>query len=219
MSNLASGVALEVPDGARIVCIAEHDKDCPPEVEAFVTKYGGRNLFGDPRFRVIWGGRRLTWRTKKWTEKDAHGNVVRQFVGTRWFYKYPRFRERWVIEWWKAPTEYGYGDPDIWFKDNTIVHDDVPIYPRQPFPHRGDYEFLDAVLGIDGMSYAAPEIPYVRLSIDKFWALRSLKRTDFDSKKFMEETTREERLTMENYTMIKDATAPSAHQPWVSLAH
>ena len=106
--------ALEVADGAKIVCGRVFNLDPDPEVVRFVNRYGGRNLYGDPLFRLVWGPQRRHWKMAVWHDKNEHGEVVRKVKECRFHFKYPRFAANWVLEWWKAPLEFGHGDPDKW---------------------------------------------------------------------------------------------------------
>jgi hypothetical protein len=64
------------------------------------------NLYGEPNFRVVWGGSRLAWIGGRWTDHDAHGNKTREAIELRRVPKYLPF-ERWHIERWMPPESYG----------------------------------------------------------------------------------------------------------------
>ena len=99
----------------------------PRDVVTRVTRAGGLNRFGEPNFRVVWGGERL----------DPLG-----------FQRYayaPALLERWIVEVWKRPEEYG--SRREWEKNRDALG---------PFPVRGDYELLAALNG--------PNNEYVRIT-------------------------------------------------------
>ena len=102
---------------------------CPRDVERRVARAGGLNRFGDPNFRVVWGGARL----------DALGFQ-------RYAYS-PALLERWIIEVWRPPEAYG--SRREWNESERSLG---------PFPSRGDYEIL-AALNRDGeFAQITPEI-------------------------------------------------------------
>ena len=41
---------------------------------------GGRNRFGEPNYRAVWGWSRLDWIGGKWEDRDASGSLIREVV-------------------------------------------------------------------------------------------------------------------------------------------
>jgi hypothetical protein len=60
----------------------------PAAIAERITRAGGTNRYGEPNFRVVWGGARLTWIGGRWTDRDAHGNVSREAIELRQVPKY-----------------------------------------------------------------------------------------------------------------------------------
>jgi len=111
-------------------------RHCPAEFQDRVTRMFGRNEFGDPLFKIVWGQ----------AEFHRMGNVWRDKAGNeRWGY-----RERylchgnpcWVILRWKTPKEYG--SPRA-FYSNTF--DQVSgLYIMGEYPWRGRYEVFQPLM-------------------------------------------------------------------------
>jgi hypothetical protein len=208
-----------VPDEARVVCATVKSMEPPPQVVSYVTRYGGKNLFGEPHFRIVWGGNRTAFKTRRFEDKGPDGRLAKSVIECRETLKYPRFKEHWVLEWWKSPLEFCGGDKEMWVAANTSSLDGMPIPPREAFPSRGSYEFLTVFTGDDGEEYAAPEIGTAKHAIDCFRYLRSMTRSQFNAQKASETAALEEAELQTILDQVKDATKPSAHQAWVSLAH
>jgi hypothetical protein len=60
----------------------------PAAIAERITRAGGTNRYGEPNFRVVWGGTRLTWIGGRWTDRDAHGNKTREAIEMRRVPKY-----------------------------------------------------------------------------------------------------------------------------------
>ena len=41
---------------------------------------GGRNRFGEPNYRAVWGWSRLGWVGGKWEDRNAAGELVRETI-------------------------------------------------------------------------------------------------------------------------------------------
>lgn len=102
----------------------------PRDVQRRLARVGGLNRFNEPNFRLVWGGQRL----------DPLGFP-------RYAYA-PNVLQRWVIEVWRAPEEYG--SVEAWDANRDWLG---------PFPSRGDYEMLAVVnAGDEGFKQVTPEI-------------------------------------------------------------
>jgi len=77
--------------------------DTPENVTQRLLRAGGRNRFGEPNYRAIWGYNRLTLIGGRWEDKGV--------VEVRMEPKYPQVN-RWHIEKWVAPETYG--APEFW---------------------------------------------------------------------------------------------------------
>jgi hypothetical protein len=108
----------------------------PKIYQDFVYKIGGRNRFGDPNWRIVWGPDRLEIVAGAW--QDADGTTR---VESRWVRKYGD-KEVFHLEKWCDPSMYG--DPAMWEFENALTVDgitpDMGIQLLGAFPWRGEYE-------------------------------------------------------------------------------
>ena len=121
--------------------------EAPASIQERVTRAGGINRFGEPNFRVVWGGSRLTWIGGRWTDRDAHGNVIREAIELRRVPKYIP-HDRWHIERWTPPELYG--SPDAWHAQTVEIEDGIRIPALGPYPSRGEYEHCFTLNGPHG---------------------------------------------------------------------
>jgi hypothetical protein len=121
--------------------------DAPAAIQERVARAGGINRFGEPNFRVVWGGARLAWIGGRWTDHDVHGNVLREAIELRRVPKYIP-EDRWHIERWMPPESYG--SPDEWRAQTTEVEDGIRIPALGPYPSRGEYEHCFTLQSISG---------------------------------------------------------------------
>jgi hypothetical protein len=106
-------------------------------VEERVALAGGFNRLGEPNFRVAWGGARLTLIGGRWTDRDAHGNIIRERIELREVPKYLPV-DRWHVERWIPPEIYG--SRDEWYRRTIEVEDGIRLPALGPYPSRGEYE-------------------------------------------------------------------------------
>jgi len=100
---------------------------------------GGRNIFGEPNFRAVWGWNRLGWIGGRWTDHDANGSVLRETIGLRLAPKYfPH--NRWHIERWCTPETFG--STEQWARHTLEIEDGRNIPALGPYPSRGEYEHV-----------------------------------------------------------------------------
>lgn len=119
-----------------------HDPD-PRWIEE-IALAGGRNRYGDPNYRIIWGGSRLDWIGGEWTDWTHGGvSVLRRVVEHRRVPKYPDLLNYWLVERWCAPEEYG--SPLVWKIKTTEFYGARSIEALGPYPARGDYELTMSV--------------------------------------------------------------------------
>ena len=130
-----------------MIQVLRETHETPPEVNRCLEFLGGKNRFGDPHFRAVWGWNRLGWIGGKWTDYDDSGNVVRESMDLRFVPKYPK-HDRWHIERWVAPECYG--PPWMWYAQTIEIADGVSIPALGPYPDRGEYECLFTLENPDG---------------------------------------------------------------------
>jgi hypothetical protein len=120
-----------------LIQVTRETHQAPASIERRVTRVGGSNRYGEPNFRVVWGGSRLTWIGGRWTDRDAHGNALRETIELRQVPKYAPL-DRWHIERWTPPESYG--SPDSWYAQTMEVEDGIRVAALGPYPSRGEYE-------------------------------------------------------------------------------
>ncbi len=120
----------------------------PADVVHRLTAAGGRNRFGEPNFRAVWGWCRLGWIGGKWEDRDSQtGELVRETVGVRLEPKYIPF-DRWHIERW-CPQEM-YGSPAEWQEQTAELVGGKLVAALGPYPSRGEYEHVFTLEGPHG---------------------------------------------------------------------
>jgi len=120
-----------------MIRVIRETHEAPASIQRRVARAGGANRFGEPNFRVVWGGSRLTWIGGRWTDRDAHDNILREAVELRQEPKYFPL-ERWHIERWTPPEAYG--SPELWHARTVEVEDGIRLAALGPYPSRGEYE-------------------------------------------------------------------------------
>lgn len=120
--------------------LREHHR-VPDYIERAVTNLVGRNRFGEPNARWVWGWARLAWIAGKFEDRDEHGNLTREVVEAR---HEPKYRgagmnpSRWYFEVWMPPETYG--SPEMWYQTTLEIDGVRNIQALGPYPHKGDYE-------------------------------------------------------------------------------
>jgi len=120
-----------------MIRVIRETHETPPFVQRRIARAGGLNRFGEPNFRVVWGGSRLGWIGGRWTDRDANGSTIRKKIELRQVPKYLPL-DRWHIERWFPPESYG--SPDIWHAQTIETEDGIRIPALGPYPSRGEYE-------------------------------------------------------------------------------
>jgi len=109
----------------------------PASVARRLQIAGGRNRFGEPNYRAVWGWSRLGWVGGKWEDRNEAGDLVREVVELRYVPKYVP-HDRWHIERWLPPEAYG--APRDWYAQTIELAGGRNIPALGPYPHRGEYE-------------------------------------------------------------------------------
>ncbi|MBU6231675.1 hypothetical protein KGP36_03320 [Patescibacteria group bacterium] len=118
-------------------------REVPKWVSDRITSKGGLNPYGEPNFRVVWGGSR-TYQVGGMFKHvvyvtDPSGNkrgVVTEIAEVRTLLKYNP--HRWHMERWRGP-EY-YGTREEWYRNTW---DEVAqLHTMGDYPSRGDYEHV-----------------------------------------------------------------------------
>lgn len=124
-------------EAREVIRVTRETHQAPDEIQARIESAGGANHYGEPNFRVVWGGSRLTWIGGRWTDRDANGNVLRETVELRRVPKYLPL-ERWHVERWMPPESYG--SPELWYAQTMETEDGIRVPALGPYPSRGEYE-------------------------------------------------------------------------------
>ena len=130
-----------------MIRVLRETHEAPASVGQRVERAGGRNRFGKPNFRVVWGGSRLAWIGGRWTDRDAHGSVTRETVELRRAPKYLPL-DRWHIERWTPPESYG--SPREWYAHTVEIENGIRVPALGPYPSRGEYEHCFTLEGARG---------------------------------------------------------------------
>lgn len=117
----------------------------PRELQERLTRVGGRNIYGEPNFRIVWGWSRLTWLGGQF---ESDGSFE---VGQRLEPKHLP-ENRWYVEAW-YPAEM-YGTPRSWKMAYETTVNGHKVEQLGPYPARGEYEYLTRIQTSDG-KYAA----------------------------------------------------------------
>jgi hypothetical protein len=197
-----------------MIRVIRETHEAPASIQRRVAHAGGFNRFGEPNFRVVWGGSRLAWIGGRWTDRDAHGNVIREAIELR---RSPKYfpQERWHIERWLPPEAYG--SPEMWRTQTTEIEDGISIPALGPYPSRGDYEHCFTLASSHGefvpLSPAACD--WIVSAIE--WARRQ-PRTGRRAAVMMRESRCALDIERAADDIFDDAIAAFHAQPFISLA-
>lgn len=158
-----------------MITVVREAKRTPVEVAARLARAGGRNRYGEPNFRAVWGWSRLTWIGGRWEDRDASGNLLREAVELRQVPKYTP-HDRWHIERWCPPELYG--GPAAWDAQTIEVDGARTIPALGPYPARGEYEHCFTLEGPRGefVQLTASAAEYVARAIEFARALPAVAR-------------------------------------------
>ena len=118
-------------------------RQIPKHFQDFCLRIGGKNRFGGPNWRVVWGPDRREMVGGAWCDPDGTVRIEMRSV-----LKYDS-KPVYHLEKWCDPVMYG--DPDAWERENALILDGlVPLMGIQiigPYPWRGEYEHSFALSG------------------------------------------------------------------------
>lgn len=197
-----------------MIHVLRETHETPPLVAERLARAGGWNRFGEPNFRVVWGWSRLSWIGGRWTDRDAHGNVIRSVIELR---REPKYLpcDRWHVERWVAPEIYG--SPQAWRAATLEREGGIFIPALGPFPSRGEYEHCFTLAGPHGefISLDAHTCDEIVRAIE--WARRQPLRRARASLDFRE--ARRERDWNTRADALLDEAVPAFHaQPFITVA-
>lgn len=130
-----------------MIRVIRETHEASPAICERLARAGGTNRLGEANFRVVWGGARLSWIGGRWTDRDSHGNVIRECIELRREPKYLPV-DRWHVERWMPPEAYG--SPEKWYACTIETEDGISIPALGPYPSRGEYEHCFTLAGPNG---------------------------------------------------------------------
>lgn len=116
-----------------------YDLEVPEIVKQAIVATGGRNLFGEPNYRLIWGWNRLELRVGLHSDYDDNDTLLRRELRAEWWPRYQP-RDRFHLEVYKGPEIYG--GPDAWEEGTYQWVEGMRVPALGPFPSRGEYEHV-----------------------------------------------------------------------------
>lgn len=196
-----------------MIRVLRETHDTPEEVARRLDAAGGRNRFGEPNYRVIWGWNRLAWIGGKFEDRDAQGDLLREVVELRLEPKYPQVN-RWHLERWVPPEMYG--SPRDWYANTAESANGVSVPALGPYPARGEYEHCFTLQGPRGefVQLTPTIVEHVARAIE--WARRFPRAKQRGT--LYEREAREDRKYEEwAYTLMDDAVPALHGQPFVTV--
>ena len=112
---------------------------CPAEFQDRLTRVFGRNRYGGPKFRIVWGQTNVHRVGNIW--RDIYGNERRQYRDVYQSHCMPC----WIIQRWKGPEHYG--TPELYYLQNWDAH--TRLFTMGEYPWRGRYETFQALFRHD----------------------------------------------------------------------
>ncbi len=124
-------------------------RKCPPEFQERLTRMFGKNQFGDPRFKIVWGQSQFIRMGNQWIDK-----IGNKRIGYR-----QRFQVHgmpcWVIMRWQPPIKYG--SPAMYYAntymaaarhelDGMSFDSAEGFYATGEYPWRGRYEIIQPLI-------------------------------------------------------------------------
>ena len=196
----------------RITILRERH-DTPDAVAYRLLLAGGKNTFGEPNYRAVWGWNRLAWIGGKFEDRDEHGILLRERIELRREPKYPAVN-RWHIEKWLPPEVYG--SPRLWWAQTIEIAEGRSIPALGPYPARGEYEHCFTLEGPRGeFIQLTPTIAeHIALAIERsrHHPRGAGKRALYDR-----EQRRDRAYDAWAYDVLDDAVPAFHRQPFVSI--
>jgi len=197
-----------------VIQVIRETHETPETVARRLELAGGRNRFGEPNYRAVWGWNRLAWIGGKFEDRDSNGALLRERIQLT---KEPKYQavNRWHIERWVPPEVYG--SPRTWYAQTNEFAGGQNIPALGPYPSRGEYEhcftletptgeFIQLTPTIAG--HVARAIEYSRCA-----------QCGHAREKLYEREAREDRAYEDwAFDLLDDATPAFHKQPFVAVA-
>jgi hypothetical protein len=179
--------------------------ETPGWVKARLLAVSGKNRYGEPNYRVLWSSRRLETIGGEWDDYSEGGIWLRTVIETRQVPKYWTHPDRWVVEKWLPPEEYG--SPEGWRQKTTEFVRGQAIAQLGPYPERGEYELAFVVEDNCG-NYVPLTHAIVEGIVQCIEASRSFSSVQRKAALFRREEKKREAIQKENADIVADAMLP-----------
>jgi len=105
--------------------IIRQSKECPRLFTEFLVRYGGKNPYGIPNFRLVWGpsATRTIWGQMEGGSRGQH--IVLAYGDA----------PLWHLEMWKPPELFG--SPEQWYAES--YNPETGLHLCGDYPFQGDY--------------------------------------------------------------------------------
>lgn len=191
-----------------------YDLKVPANVEKAIAAAGGRDIFGDPIYRLAWGWARLELRVGLHSDYDDNDILVRRELRAEWWPRYEP-RNRFHLEIKKPPETYG--GPEAWEDGTSVYVDGVRVPALGPFPSRGEYEHVAICQSREG-GFMWPTEDAVKDLI--LWHKTALARTKDERKALAEAKTEYEKETRRKrfHDIIDSEARAFPFRTWVPVS-
>jgi len=179
--------------------------ETPSWVRARLLTIGGKNCYGEPNYRVAWSSSRLETVAGEWEDYSESGIWLRTVVETRRVPKYWTHPERWIVEKWLPPEEYG--SPETWRQQTAEFVRGQTVLQLGPYPERGDYELAFVVEDQKG-SYVPLTEAIVEGIVRCIEASRNFSAAQRKAALLRREEKKQETIRKENEDIVADAMLP-----------
>jgi len=189
----------------------------PPEWAArILERVAGKNPFGEPVYRLVWGQNRMEWVGGEWTDRDANTKrVLRKVIELRQVPKYSHLGvNKWFVERWYPPEHFG--TRAAWEARTIERVDGISIPALGPYPSRGEYDHFYTMEGPDGKfrQLTVRRVEWIASIIRDAERMRVAERDAAD--KAQRERNEAESDAMD-LAILKDAGRPFNSEPTVSV--
>lgn len=179
--------------------------ETPNWVKARLVTVGGRNRYGEPNYRVVWSSTRLETVGGEWDDHSESGIWIRTVVETRCVPKYWTHPDRWIVERWMPPEQYG--SPATWHQCTTEYIRGQAVAQLGPYPERGDYELAFVVEDRSGRFVQLTEA-IVEGIVRCIEASRNFSAAEKKAALYRREERKQEDIRKENEDIAADAMLP-----------
>lgn len=200
-----------------MIRVLTQHRTAPQSVQDRITRAGGRNIYGWPNFRVVWGWDRLATFGGRWEdwEHDAKGRPVRLIRVCHEYRQMPKYDDywHWHIEKW-VPASF-FGGPDYWRDQYTERTDDGREFLELgPFPNQGEYELS---FTIEDMELTPTVVDTIVRAIE--WSRYVVKKDKARSLEALRRREAQKELDWHNYAdaVLDDAAPAFGLQPRVFM--